>query len=102
MQLRFTVVERNQINKILSEQNLSITDFVDDNVVKYGKLIGVDTLILGSVSVGKVGGGSYVDLKKGISSSSAVKEGIGSEDIKFIDVNTGALIGGIKFENGIY
>jgi tetratricopeptide (TPR) repeat protein/curli biogenesis system outer membrane secretion channel CsgG len=45
----FAVVEREQLAKIMSEQSLSATGFVDKNAaIRMGKLFGVDALMVGS------------------------------------------------------
>lgn len=47
-----TVVEREKLEKILKEQKLSISDFTDvTNAVKVGRLINVDRIVIGSLTV---------------------------------------------------
>ena len=47
----FKVIERNQLEKILSEQKLSISGVVDpSDVAKLGKVLGVSAVIVGSVT----------------------------------------------------
>ena len=47
----FTVVSRNDLNKIISEQKLQNSGLVDDeNIVKVGELIGAQAIISGHVS----------------------------------------------------
>lgn len=47
----FKVVERNQLEKILSEQKLSMSGMVDPNAVaRIGKVLGVSAVIVGSVT----------------------------------------------------
>ena len=47
----FEIVERNQLDKILKEQNIQISGFIDDEkAVEIGKLLGIDAIILGSLS----------------------------------------------------
>lgn len=51
----FTVVERNELERVLSEQRLQTTAAIDpDSAVKVGKLLGARLLVLGSAE--KVGG----------------------------------------------
>ncbi len=51
---RFTVLEREKIDKILQEQGLSMTGVIDQNsAVEIGKLLGVDALIFGNVTAYK-------------------------------------------------
>ncbi|MBI1765653.1 MAG: curli production assembly protein CsgG [Acidobacteria bacterium] len=63
----YTVVERKQIEKILAEQNFGASGRVDaTTAAKIGKILGVDTLIMGSIntfgrddsSKSKAGGGA--------------------------------------------
>ena len=47
----FEFVERSQIHRILQEQNISMTNLIQDKTApEIGKLLGVDALILGKVS----------------------------------------------------
>lgn len=49
---RFRVIERSAIDKIVSEQKIQASGFVDDKTaVKLGKIAGADALVLGNVSV---------------------------------------------------
>lgn len=62
---RFTVVERIQLEKILSEQGLTLTGVLENQQSIVGKVKGVDAVIVGTVSVshgfaGLVYGG-YID-----------------------------------------
>jgi curli biogenesis system outer membrane secretion channel CsgG len=47
----FTVLERQKLRTVLSEQKLSLSGLVDENnATKLGKLIGVDAIVVGAVS----------------------------------------------------
>ena len=53
---RFRVVERSQIQKVMDELKLSVSDLVDPNQsAKVGKLLGADYLLVGSVTDEKFG-----------------------------------------------
>jgi TolB-like protein len=55
---RFKIIERSQIEKVLHEQKLGMTGAIDQTkAVKVGKLIGVDAILIGSVSTGERGSG---------------------------------------------
>ena len=55
-QERFKVIERNQLEKILDEQKLGMTGVIDaSTAAELGKGIGVDAIILGSVSLTRSG-----------------------------------------------
>jgi TolB-like protein len=48
---RFKIIERSQIDKVMSEQKLGLTGAIDpDKAVKVGKMIGVDAILIGSIS----------------------------------------------------
>ncbi|MFZ4621330.1 MAG: FlgO family outer membrane protein, partial [Bacteroidota bacterium] len=54
---RFKVIERSAMDKIVSEQKIQASGFVDDkSAVKLGKIAGADALVIGTISVldGKV------------------------------------------------
>lgn len=49
---RFRVIERSALDKIMEEQKLGMTGFVDDETaVKVGKLAGADVIILGRINL---------------------------------------------------
>jgi curli biogenesis system outer membrane secretion channel CsgG len=63
---KYSVIERAALDKIISEQNFSNSDRADPtSAAKIGRILGVDTIILGSITkfgrddkqVGGVGGG---------------------------------------------
>ncbi len=48
---KFEVVERQLLNKIISEQKLSITGIIDENSAKeLGRIIGVDAIVSGTIT----------------------------------------------------
>ena len=87
------VIERNEVQRILSEQGLSQSGLLDNTkVIQTGKLLGVDAIMLGTAVFKRVSWyyqGQFI-----------IKDGIGNATIRLIDTKTGALIGGIKFKNG--
>lgn len=53
---RFKIIERSQIDKVLSEQKLGMTGAIDPaKAVKVGKIIGVDAILVGSISSSTTG-----------------------------------------------
>lgn len=49
---RFRVIERSAIDKIVSEQKIQASGFVDDKTaVKLGKIAGADALVIGNISL---------------------------------------------------
>ena len=48
---KFEVVERQLLNKVLSEQKLGITGLIDDeSAISIGKILGVDAIVSGSIT----------------------------------------------------
>ena len=59
---RFKIIERSQIDKVLSEQKLRMTGAIDPaKAVKAGKILGVDAILMGSIS--SSGGGIGMDAR---------------------------------------
>lgn len=104
----YSVIDRQMLDAILKEQNLSVSDRADPaTACKIGKLLSVDAIIVGtvtqmgveaknrSVSVPSVGMGyipyvgSLPSLGSWKSKSSKAKVGI---DAKIIDINTGEIL----------
>lgn len=49
MDIGFNVIERSQLEKILKEQNISLSGVIDTETIhKVGKIMGVDALVIGS------------------------------------------------------
>jgi curli biogenesis system outer membrane secretion channel CsgG len=63
----YSVIERKALDKLMAEQNFSNSDRADPNsAAKLGKLLGVDTIVIGSITqfgrddkTTKVGGGGF-------------------------------------------
>ena len=89
----YIVIERNEIQKILSEQKLSQTGLVDaTNAAEVGKLLGVDLAIMGALTefglTKETKGGKIDWLKVGVSTQKATV----AADIRIIDTTTGEII----------
>ncbi len=82
---KFIVVERNSLNKIYSEQNLSYNEeFNQSKAVKLGELLGANIVILGKISLLN---GSYLITVKGVdveTGSLKFSESISTKDIKLL------------------
>jgi curli biogenesis system outer membrane secretion channel CsgG len=86
---KYSVIERNALDKILSEQNFSNSDRADaTTAAKIGKVLGVDAIIIGSITqFGRddkhtnVGGGGYGLGKFGLG-------GVGKSEAKAVVGNT--------------
>jgi hypothetical protein len=81
------IVERTQITYILLEQGMNITDITEGkiNYTKLGGLLGVDTIVVGSVSPITV----YL--------SGVPSEKVSSASMRLISVKTGAVIGASSY-----
>jgi TolB-like protein len=67
---RFKIIERSQIDKVMNEQKLGMTGAIDpDRAVKVGKMIGVDAILIGSISSTATGVGMdarLIDTESGV------------------------------------
>lgn len=86
---RYTIVERSQLENILSEQNLTMSGILDGQQSFVGKIKNIDALILGSatVSVGFAGvafGGNV--------------EYVSSSSIRMVDIKTGEVLAVSNFK----
>jgi curli biogenesis system outer membrane secretion channel CsgG len=112
----FTVVERSQLEPILKEQNLGVSGALSDSEASQaGKLLGIDIIILGSVSVASNDReGSAVEDKKGAKLATKLVNKVSDDDVKtgfkitrtvttrtnvrFIRVETGEVLNSINIE----
>ncbi|HQO03338.1 MAG TPA: CsgG/HfaB family protein [Spirochaetota bacterium] len=89
---RVEVVEREAMQKILKEQNLSMTGIVDDsNAARLGKLLGADVIITGRGSC----------LSDNTTGGKEQKNLIDTFSLKAISVETGSLLVTVRKEPGI-
>ena len=94
----YSVVERDQIDKVLKEQNFSNSGIVDDaQATQIGKVLGIDAIISGSVSYTSKDEQSETttyDLSGKASSVPCLKRTVTAEArIRIISVTTGLVIG---------
>jgi len=102
----FTVVERSQLEKVLQEQNLSNTGIVDDaQAASIGKVLGIDAIIMGSVSYtskDEPSKSQLVDLTGKSYTQYCTKRTVSADArIKIVDVNSGKIIG-TKDKKSVY
>jgi curli biogenesis system outer membrane secretion channel CsgG len=98
---KYSVIERNALDKILSEQNFSNSDRADSaTAAKIGKILGVDCIIIGSITqFGRddqhtnVGGGGYGLGKFGIGGvgTSKAKAVVGIS-ARMVNTSTGEIL----------
>lgn len=97
----YTVVEREQLSKIMAEQGLGASGFSDPNTTsKLGKILGVEAIITGSISYSttdekklfddelKFNDGVVINYKKG----KIVRESEAKLSYRVIDTQTGQII----------
>src|SRR5271169_3510986 len=98
----YSVIERNALDKIISEQNFSNSDRANPNsAAKIGKLLGVDAIIVGAVTqfgndtkttnVGGAGGGFGGFGVGGFSHSNS--KAIVNIDARIVDIDTAEILG---------
>jgi len=80
---RFTVIERGQLDRILSEQKVSLSGLLEGDSSQVGRLQGVDALILGSATVDR----GYAGLAHG-----GRKDYVSSANARMVDVATGEVL----------
>jgi len=86
---KFRVIDRDQLNALLSEQNLSTSGRIDPSTaVRVGKLIGVDYFLVGAVTEygeeSSGGGGFGISVRK--------KKFTGAANARLIDAETGEIV----------
>ena len=110
----YSVVERQMLDSILKEQNLSVSDRADPSTAcKIGKLLSVDAIIVGTVTqfgfetkTSKVGGlaglgTSYIPYVGGYGSFGLGSVGVRKSkahvaiDARLIDINTSEILGAV-------
>ncbi|MGA8014106.1 MAG: CsgG/HfaB family protein, partial [Candidatus Acidiferrales bacterium] len=98
----YSVIERNALDKIMSEQNFSNSDRVNPNsAAKIGKILGVDAMIVGSITqfgndtkntnIGGAGGGFGGFGLGGIKHSNS--KAIVNIDARIVDIDTAEILG---------
>lgn len=90
---KYTVIERQEISKIMEEQNLGMTGRVtEQSAAQIGKLLGVELAVMGSVT--EFGhsksekGGRFKGFGLGVSNQKATV----AVDVRFVNTNTGEIL----------
>jgi curli biogenesis system outer membrane secretion channel CsgG len=94
MKMGFTVVERQQLQAIISELKLSSSDLVSqENIRLIGKILNVETIVFGTVVYSYVPSSGFA--YGGIAFSEGARYVPSSVSVRFVNVNTGevALLG---------
>lgn len=101
---KYSVIERGALDKILSEQNFSNSDRADStSAAKIGKILGVDAIIMGSITqFGRddkhtnVGGGGYSGWTHGIGGVGVSKsKAVVGVSARLVNVNTGEILAAV-------
>ena len=90
----FTIIERNRLSQVLNEQKMNQSGIVNDNqAVEVGKILGIDVMIIGTISFEAKDEESTNRYKDG-SVSYCTKRIVSTEArMKIISVKTGQIIG---------
>jgi curli biogenesis system outer membrane secretion channel CsgG len=100
----YSVIERSALDKLLAEQNFSNSDRADaTSAAKIGKLLGVDCIIIGSITqFGRddkhtnVGGGGYSGWSHGIGGVGLSKaKAVVGVSARMVNVNTGEILAAV-------
>ena len=100
----YSVIERSALDKLLAEQNFSNSDrAVATSAAKIGKLLGVDCIIIGSITQfgrddknTKVGGGGYSGWTHGIGGVGVSKaKAVVGITARMVNVNTGEILAAV-------
>jgi curli biogenesis system outer membrane secretion channel CsgG len=101
---KYSVIERNALDKILAEQNFSNSDRADSaTAAKIGKILGVDAIIIGSITQfgrddqhTKVGGGGYGLGKFGLGGVGTSKaKAVVGVSARMVNTSTGEILAAV-------
>lgn len=90
----FRLIERNQLNQVLSEQNLMSDGLItDDKAAQVGKLLGIDMIIVGSINIVPKSTTTRTTLSNGSYQYCKENQVETSVTMKLISVSTGEILG---------
>lgn len=101
---KYSVIERNALDKIIAEQNFSNSDRADaTTAAKIGKVLGIDAIIIGSITQfgrddknTKVGGGGYGLGKFGLGGVGASKaKAVVGISARVVNTSTGEILAAV-------
>ena len=101
---KYSVIERNALDKILNEQNFSNSDRADSaTAAKIGKILGVDAIIIGSITQfgrddkhSNVGGGGYGLGKFGIGGvGKSESKAVVAVSARMVNTTTGEILAAV-------
>ena len=92
----YKIIERDQLEKILKEQRISLSGIVDENsAAEVGKILGLDVIIMGEVSYNTVDERttSWLGLASSSNNNCNKRTVTASGNIKLVSVETAQIIG---------
>ncbi len=92
----YQIIERDQLQKVLSEQRLSLSGAIDESsAAEVGRLLGLDVIIMGNVSYSSVDekGSSLLGLASTSGSNCLTRKVNAKGTIKMVSVETAQIIG---------
>ncbi len=92
----YQIIERDQLQKVLKEQRLSLSGAIDENsAAEVGRLLGLDVIIMGNVSYSSVDekGSSLLGLASSSGSNCLTRKVNAKGTLKMVSVETAQIIG---------
>lgn len=92
----YTVIERDQLEKVLKEQRLSLSGAIDESsAAEVGRLLGLDVIIMGNVTYSSVDekGSSLLGLASSSGSNCLTRKVNASGTMKMVSVETAQVVG---------
>ena len=92
----YTIIERDQLQKVLREQRLSLSGAIDESsAAEVGRILGLDVIIMGTVSYSSVDekGSSLLGLASSSGSNCLTRKVNAKGTMKMVSVQTAQIIG---------
>ncbi len=92
----YTIIERDQLKKVLREQRLSLSGAIDESsAAEVGRILGLDVIIMGTVSYSSVDekGSSLLGLASSSGSNCLTRKVNAKGTMKMVSVQTAQIIG---------
>lgn len=98
----FKLIERNQLNQVLTEQNMMTDGLIsDDKAAQVGKLLGIDVIIVGSINIVPKTSTTKKTYTNGTYEYCKENQVTTSATIKIISVSTGEILGTATFTKSL-
>ncbi len=98
----YQIIERDQLQKVLKEQRLSLSGAIDEgSAAEVGRLLGLDIIIMGTVSYSSVDekGSSLLGLASSSGSNCLTRKVVAKGTMKMVSVETAQIVGTKSAEN---